>query len=47
MAGFTYHLLINPDKLALLKQEIRTRFTTEADITMESTASLKYLNACM
>jgi hypothetical protein len=47
MAGFTYYLLTNPEKLALLTQELRTTFTTEADITMESTSSLKYLNACM
>ncbi|KAK4155759.1 cytochrome P450 [Chaetomidium leptoderma] len=47
MAGFTYFLLTNPDKLAVLTREIRARFPTDADITMESTAPLRYLNACI
>ncbi|KAH6838505.1 cytochrome P450 [Chaetomium sp. MPI-CAGE-AT-0009] len=47
MSGLTYFLLTNPDKLALLTQEIRGRFQNEEEITMESTAPLKYLNACI
>ncbi len=46
MAGLTYYLLINPDKLALLTQELRSEFSSESEITMESTAKLKFLNAC-
>lgn len=46
MSGLTYYLLANPDKLALLAQELRARYTTATEITMESAASLKYLNAC-
>ncbi|KAH6635931.1 cytochrome P450 [Chaetomium tenue] len=47
MSGLTYYLLTNPDKLALLTQELRGRFRNEDEITMESTAPLKYLNACI
>ncbi|KAI1428001.1 cytochrome P450 [Xylaria sp. FL1777] len=47
MAGLTYYLLTNPDKLALLTQEIRAEFSSESEITMESTAGLKFLNACI
>ncbi|KAI0146265.1 cytochrome P450 [Xylariaceae sp. FL1272] len=47
MAGLTYYLLMNPEKLALLTKEIRETFSTEADITMENTAGLKYLTACI
>ncbi|KAI3341511.1 cytochrome P450 [Ustulina deusta] len=47
MAGLTYYLLINPDKLALLTQELRSEFSSESEITMESTAKLKFLNACI
>ena len=46
MAGLTWFMLTNPDKMALLTRELRERFTEEDAITMESTASLKYLNAC-
>lgn len=46
MSGLTYYLLTNRDKLALLTQELRGRFRNKDEITMESTAPLKYLNAC-
>jgi cytochrome P450 len=46
MSGLTYYLLTNRDKLALLTREIRGRFASAEDITMESTAPLPYLNAC-
>ena len=46
MSGLTYYLLTNRDKLALLTREIRSRFASAEDITMESTAPLGYLNAC-
>ncbi|KAK3302986.1 cytochrome P450, partial [Chaetomium strumarium] len=47
MSGLTYYLLTNRDKLALLTQEIRAHHRTEEDITMDSVASLPYLNACI
>ncbi|KAL2163969.1 hypothetical protein VTH06DRAFT_3182 [Thermothelomyces fergusii] len=47
MAGLTYYLLTNRDKLARLTDEIRGRFRTEDEITMETTAPLQYLNACI
>lgn len=46
LPAVTYLLLSHPDRLALLTDEIRSRHKTEADITMDSTASLRYLNAC-
>ena len=42
LSGATYHLLSNPDKLAILVQEIRSAFQTESEITMVSVNSLKY-----
>lgn len=47
MAGLTYYLLVNPSKMHLLTNELRNSFTRLEDITMESTANLKYLNACL
>jgi len=46
MAGFTWFMLNNPEKLARLTAELRGAFAHDDDITMENTASLKYLNAC-
>ncbi|KAK7755342.1 hypothetical protein SLS62_002568 [Diatrype stigma] len=47
MAGLTYYLLVNPRNMQLLTDELRNSFTRLDDITMDSTANLKYLNACM
>jgi len=48
LPSVSYFLLTSsPDKLARLTHEIRSRYKSEADITMESTASLRYLNACI
>lgn len=47
MSGFTYYLLKNPDKLRRLTKEIRSGFLRSDDITFDSTAGLKYLNACI
>lgn len=47
MSGLIYFLLSNPDgKLQQLVREIRESFSSTHDITFESTANLKYLNAC-
>lgn len=46
LSGLTYFLLVNPDKLAILVHEIRA-FDTDLELTVESLAKLKYLNACI
>lgn len=47
LSGCTYYLSTNPVALERLQQEVRTAFPTERDITMLSTAQLKYLHACI
>ncbi|KAK8116211.1 cytochrome P450 [Apiospora sp. TS-2023a] len=45
LTGATYLLLENPQTLEKLTTEIKSRFQREADITIQSTAELPYLNA--
>ena len=47
LAGLTYLLLLNPDKLQRVVQEIRSEFASESDITMASVKSLSYLGVCI
>lgn len=47
LSGTLYHLMKNPDKMAMLIEEIRTEFPNEADISMEKLPQLKYLHACL
>jgi cytochrome P450 len=47
MSGFLYYLLRSPDKLEILLKEIRGRFTNADEISFESAAELKYMNACV
>ncbi|KAK4225933.1 cytochrome P450 [Podospora fimiseda] len=47
LSGLTYFLLTHPDILARLTKEIRSKYKSETEITMESLASLRYLNACI
>ncbi|KAK8123015.1 Cytochrome P450 monooxygenase FUM2 [Apiospora sp. TS-2023a] len=47
LSGLTYHLLTNPKTLAILTNEIRSLFQREEDITLQSTAGIEYLNACI
>ena len=47
LSGLTYHLLRNPEKLAKLVAELRSSFESEADISVETLATLPYLNACI
>jgi cytochrome P450 len=47
LSGLTYLLLANPETMAKLVAEIRTAFTSSDSITMEITAGLPYLNACI
>ncbi|KAK8017967.1 cytochrome P450 [Apiospora marii] len=45
LSGATYLLLENPSALERLTAEIKTRFQSEQDITIQATAELPYLNA--
>lgn len=45
LCGATYLLLSNPSALARLASEVRSAFSSEADILPSATASLPYLNA--
>ncbi|CAA9965759.1 Cytochrome p450 3a17 [Pyrenophora teres f. maculata] len=47
LSGLAYYITTNPQALERLQQEIRTAFSTEKEITMLSTAHLKYLTACI
>ena len=47
LSGLTYYLLANPDKLAMLTEEIRREFPIENEITIERLQALSYLNACV
>ncbi|KAK7985664.1 hypothetical protein PG988_003286 [Apiospora saccharicola] len=47
LSGLTYYLLTNPKTLAILTKEIRSLFQREEDITLQSTAGIEYLNACI
>lgn len=45
LSGLLYYLLINPDALPRLKEEVRTSFSEEAEISMQSVSYLPYLGA--
>ncbi|OLN85229.1 putative sterigmatocystin biosynthesis P450 monooxygenase stcF-like protein 1 [Colletotrichum chlorophyti] len=45
LSGITYYLCSNPDKYLKLVQEIRSSFHDESEVTMASTAELRYLKA--
>lgn len=45
VSGAMNYLVINPDKLAVLVQEIRGRFHTEQEISLDALRQLPYLNA--
>jgi hypothetical protein len=47
LSGLTYYITTNPLALRRIQEEIRTAFSTEEEITMRSTAQLKYLTACI
>ncbi|KAJ4410792.1 hypothetical protein N0V91_001720 [Didymella pomorum] len=47
LSGLTYYLLRNPEQCNRLQNEIRTKFLSPKDITFESLAECKYLNACL
>jgi cytochrome P450 len=47
LSGMVYFMLKNPAKLKILTQEIRSSFSSEADITMLALARLEYMQACI
>lgn len=47
LSGTSYHLMMNPDKLDRLTQEIRSAFTSIDDMNLESLARQKYLMAVL
>lgn len=47
LTGLTYYLGMNRDKMKILTDEIRGRFSHSSEITLEALAGLEYLNACM
>ncbi|KAI0411894.1 cytochrome P450 [Xylaria grammica] len=47
LTGLTHYLMANRDKMKILTDEIRTRFTCRGEITLENVAPLRYLNACI
>lgn len=47
MAGLTYLLLLNPDKLQKVVEEIRAAFASEYEISMATLHRLSYLGACI
>ncbi|KAF2028697.1 cytochrome P450 monooxygenase-like protein [Setomelanomma holmii] len=47
LSGVTYLLLANRDKLSKLIYEIRSRFTSASEITIEEVNKLEYMIACL
>jgi len=47
VSGLLYYLLMNPEKMKKLQDELRGAFEVREDITMGRLAQLKYLNACV
>ena len=47
MSGLLFHLLKNPPILENLKQEIRSSFESESEMTFVAEAKLPYLRACI
>jgi cytochrome P450 len=47
MAGLTYFLLLNPEKLQKVVQEIRSAFASEDEISMATINCLSYLGVCI
>lgn len=47
LSGFCFYMTRNPQAHAFLANEVRTAFTSENDISLTSTSSLEYLQACI
>lgn len=47
LSATIYYLTMHPTKLEKASQEVRMAYQTEQEITMRSTSSLRYLQACI
>ena len=47
LSGTFNYLISNPDKLAILVEEVRNNFATEDDMTFDALSNLPYLNAVL
>lgn len=47
LSGTLNYLVNNPDKLEVLNREIRQRFQSQDEITLDALRELDYLNACL
>jgi len=47
LSGLFYLLITNPHVLRKLEKEIRTAFTSPADMTFANAAKLSYMDACL
>ena len=47
LSGTTYLLLKNPEAYAKVVKEIRSHFTSQAEITIDEVSKLEYLSACL
>jgi len=47
LSGVTFLLLKSPSALERLTTEVRSRFSSDKDITMDTTSELPYLSACI
>jgi cytochrome P450 len=47
LSGITFYLSQNPTLLQILVDEVRSRFSSEEEITMKTAAELTYLQACI
>ncbi|KAH8197034.1 hypothetical protein TruAng_008785 [Truncatella angustata] len=47
LSGLTYHLTMNPEVYQRLASEVRSAFSSEEEINMNSTGQLHYLQACL
>ena len=46
-SGVTYYLLMNPDSLQKLTQEVRSSFRSEEEISLISVGKLTFMLACL
>lgn len=47
LSGVTYLLLMHPDKLKILTDEVRSSFKSEQDMDFASVSNLSYMLACL
>ncbi|KAB2578929.1 Cytochrome p450 protein [Lasiodiplodia theobromae] len=47
LSGLTYHLCLNPAKMAALKAEIRGAFSDPSQMDMTNLSHLRYMHACL